>query len=104
ITKLQVVRSSDAHSWVEAWIAGRGWTTYDPTPFDPGPSGAGLMSRVSLFFDAAEQFWQDWVVSYDFDRQTALASRMDESARRLNFRMSGGWMNRAIESLKNAGA
>ena len=43
------------------------------------------MSRVSLFFDAAEQFWQDWVVSYDLDRQIVLASRMDESARRFRF-------------------
>src|SRR5262249_34514380 len=25
ITHLQVVRASDAHSWVEAWINGRGW-------------------------------------------------------------------------------
>ena len=40
------------------------------------------MTRLSLFFDAAEQFWQDWVVSYDLDRQIVLASRMDESARR----------------------
>ena len=27
-----VVRASDAHSWVEAWIDGRGWITFDPTP------------------------------------------------------------------------
>ncbi|MGA3204346.1 MAG: DUF3488 and transglutaminase-like domain-containing protein, partial [Bryobacteraceae bacterium] len=31
LTGWQVVRASDAHSWVEAWIPGRGWTTYDPT-------------------------------------------------------------------------
>jgi hypothetical protein len=85
ITHMQVVRASDAHSWVEAWIAGRGWTTYDPTPFDPSAGAAGVMARLSLFFDAAEQFWQDWVVSYDLDRQVVLASRMDESARRVRF-------------------
>lgn len=27
-----VVRSSDAHSWVEVWIQGRGWVVFDPTP------------------------------------------------------------------------
>ena len=27
-----VVRELNAHSWVEAWIKGRGWQTYDPTP------------------------------------------------------------------------
>jgi len=86
ITHFQVVRASDAHSWVEAWINGRGWTTFDPTPADPGASGAGIFARMSLFFDAAEQFWQDWVVSYDLDRQVVLASRMDASARSLRFR------------------
>jgi transglutaminase-like putative cysteine protease len=96
ITKLQVVRASDAHSWVEAWITGRGWTTYDPTPPDPGSQGAGVMARVALFFDDAEQFWQDWVVSYDLDRQIVLASRMDESARRWRFQ----WVSDAIDSIR----
>jgi len=27
-----VMRASDAHAWVEAWIDGRGWMTFDPTP------------------------------------------------------------------------
>jgi transglutaminase-like putative cysteine protease len=30
-----LMRASDAHAWVEAWLAGRGWTTFDPTPPDP---------------------------------------------------------------------
>ena len=85
ITHLQVVRASDAHSWVEAWINGRGWTTYDPTPADPHAAVMGLTARLSLFLDAAQQFWQDWVVSYDLDRQIVLASRMDEGARRMRF-------------------
>ncbi len=27
-----VIRSTDAHSWVEVWIQGRGWLVFDPTP------------------------------------------------------------------------
>lgn len=30
-----VVRKSHAHAWVEAWIEGLGWQTYDPTPNTP---------------------------------------------------------------------
>src|SRR5690606_4697902 len=26
------VRQGDAHSWVEAYLPGRGWTRFDPTP------------------------------------------------------------------------
>jgi transglutaminase-like putative cysteine protease len=32
---LFVVRESDAHAWVEAWEAGRGWIELDPTPGGP---------------------------------------------------------------------
>lgn len=30
------VRTSDAHAWVEAWFAGYGWMTFDPTPLTDG--------------------------------------------------------------------
>jgi transglutaminase-like putative cysteine protease len=76
-----LIRASDAHSWVEAWIEGQGWSTFDPTPPDPGTDGASLWSRALLYVDAAETFWQDWVLSYDLDRQLVLATRMEESGR-----------------------
>jgi transglutaminase-like putative cysteine protease len=85
MTGWQVVRASDAHSWVEAWLPRRGWVTFDPTPADPSPSSAGLWSRAGLVLDAADQFWQDWVVGYDFERQITLAARMQESGRHFRF-------------------
>jgi hypothetical protein len=108
ITGWQVVRASDAHSWVEAWITGRGWTTFDPTPADPHGVTTGIGSRIALFFDTADQFWQDWVVSYDLERQVVLASRMEESGRRLNFAWVpdvSSWLTRtSAMSLPGAGA
>jgi protein-glutamine gamma-glutamyltransferase len=86
MTGWQVVRASDAHSWVEAWLPRRGWVTFDPTPPDPSPaSSASLWTRAGLVLDAADQFWQDWVVGYDFERQITLASRMQESGRSFRF-------------------
>ncbi len=35
------VRERNAHAWVEAWIEGRGWTTWDPTP------ASGLASHMT---------------------------------------------------------
>jgi len=85
MTGWQVVRASDAHSWVEAWLPRRGWVTFDPTPADPSPSSAGLWNRAGLVLDAADQFWQDWVVGYDFERQITLAARMQNSGRNFRF-------------------
>jgi hypothetical protein len=102
ITGWQVVRGSDAHSWVEAWITGSGWTTFDPTPPDPGSAGAGIGTRISLLFDTAEQFWQDWVLGYDLDHQLVLASRMEESGRKLRFHWLEG-LGAKIKSGLSAG-
>jgi protein-glutamine gamma-glutamyltransferase len=85
MTGWQVVRASDAHSWVEAWLDGRGWTTFDPTPPDTSAAVPGLLSKFSMLTDAVDQVWQDWVVSYDVDRQIALVTRMRDSGSQLRF-------------------
>jgi protein-glutamine gamma-glutamyltransferase len=103
ITGWQVVRAADAHSWVEAWLEGRGWTTFDPTPADPSASSGGLLSQLSLLSDTMQQFWQDWVMSYDFDRQVALASRMQTVTRQFRLprldEIAAGFKNAATRAL-----
>ncbi|MDX2150124.1 MAG: DUF3488 and transglutaminase-like domain-containing protein [Bryobacteraceae bacterium] len=90
ISGWHVIRASDAHSWVEAWLPGRGWVTFDPTPPDNTSPGWDIASRIMLYFDAAETFWQDWVLNYNADRQFNLASSIEQSRRRLN----GQWLDR----------
>ena len=85
MTGSQVIRASDAHSWVEAWVPGGGWTTFDPTPADPQSASSGFARRIAMFFDAADQFWQDWVLNYDLQRQAVLAARVQESSRAWHF-------------------
>src|SRR5579863_3908718 len=95
MTGWQVIRASDAHSWVEAWIEGRGWTTFDPTPFDPNGGEAGLMSRLALLSDAASQVLNDWVMNYDQDHQAALLARAQDARRRFRLpdfdEVAAGW-------------
>jgi transglutaminase-like putative cysteine protease len=101
LTGWQVVRASDAHSWVEAWIAGHGWRTFDPTPPDPTAVQSPFMARAALFFDAAEQFWHDWILSYDLDRQISLASRVQQSGRGAKLHWiesAAGWFAGAARS------
>ncbi len=35
-----IVRGRDAHAWVEVWLAGLGWRTFEPTPAGPDPGQA----------------------------------------------------------------
>jgi hypothetical protein len=74
LTGWHVIRTSDAHSWVEAYLDQRGWTTFDPTPPDPRPASSGLWSRLALLGDAADTFWREWVLGYDRDRQVHIIS------------------------------
>jgi len=67
-----IVRASDAHSWVEAYIPGAGWTTFDPTPAGDG-AAATLWTRYQLYLDAAHEFWREWIVNYDAGHQQALS-------------------------------
>jgi len=97
VTGWRLIRASEAHSWVEAFVPGAGWRTFDPTPPDPAPAPPSLVSLVSLYLDAADTFWQEWVLDYNLDRQTILAYRMEESGRRLSLRRLDGfaaWVKR----------
>jgi transglutaminase-like putative cysteine protease len=71
VTGNYIIRGRDAHSWVEAFIPGYGWATFDPTPADPRDAVGGL-HRVSLYLDALGEFWREWVINYDFLHQQNL--------------------------------
>jgi len=69
IGKYLIVRQSDAHAWVEAWIDGR-WVTLDAIP----PSGASSPFRtrtgtIGLYADWLRQRWDKYVVNYSMRMQ-----------------------------------
>ena len=68
-----IVRASNAHSWVEAFIPGAGWTTFDPTPASNTAASATLWDRWQLYLDASREFWREWIVNYDSGHQQALS-------------------------------
>src|SRR5262249_38946015 len=63
----------------------------------PSASTGELWSRIGLFFDATDQFWQDWVVGYDVTRQNVLASRM-ASGREMHL----GWLDNVASWLETS--
>ncbi|MCD6386389.1 DUF3488 domain-containing protein [Candidatus Sumerlaeota bacterium] len=63
-----VVRESNAHTWVEAWIDGYGWLTFDPTPPESLPISAEkerFFVQLSHLYDSLRVNWQRYVIDFD---------------------------------------
>ena len=65
-----IVRQQDAHSWVEAYIDGRGWMRFDPTPAAPS---AYRPSVLTLYLDFMRLRWNRYVIQYSFKDQQRIA-------------------------------
>jgi transglutaminase-like putative cysteine protease len=92
-----IVRQSDAHAWVEVWLAGEGWVRVDPTAAvaperversdiladmaagaparfrigDPG-TVVSWVHHLRLLADALDAGWRTWVLDYSSSRQQRL--------------------------------
>jgi transglutaminase-like putative cysteine protease len=80
ITSQYVIRASDAHSWVEAYIPGEGWMEFDPTPAGNVPPQT-RWSRLMLYMDAMASFWREWIVNYDLSHQFRLTQDANRGSR-----------------------
>jgi transglutaminase-like putative cysteine protease len=92
-----IVRQSDAHSWTEVWLEGRGWTRVDPTAvvaperlrrgiLDILPNAVSAparfvwsqpwLSEVLHRWDALNTWWNDRVIKFDYGDQLHLLERL----------------------------
>jgi transglutaminase-like putative cysteine protease len=84
--KFYVVRHGDAHSWVEVWLDGEGWQTFDPTPsrsVQPVSSTTGPWATLRDLIEATAQRWDRHVVNYDLDQQYGLFRKVTSRTQRL---------------------
>ncbi len=92
-----LVRQSDAHAWVEAWIAGEGWVSFDPTP--PGARTRALGAHVFTWFARWKDYlynrWMLNVFQYDRQQQTEVYRRAGRLTARLRRLVTdfGVWLN-----------
>jgi protein-glutamine gamma-glutamyltransferase len=91
------VRQSDAHAWAEVWLQGQGWVRVDPTAVVAPvriQSGASEIARqvgrtstttgpdllwlraMRFNWEAVQNSWNQWVLTYSQERQQALVERL----------------------------
>ncbi len=63
-----IVRQSDAHSWVEAFLPGSGWVTFDPTPSGPDRSSFSISRTIGKLLDNLDILWTE-IVTFDRYKQ-----------------------------------
>ncbi len=105
-----VVRQSDAHAWAEVWLRGEGWRRVDPTAAilpsrvergladmaagEPVPFvarvDAGWLRTLRHRWEATNNAWNQWVLSYDQQKQLELLSRLGMPAP--DWRAMTAWM------------
>jgi transglutaminase-like putative cysteine protease len=98
-----IVRQSDAHSWVEAYIPGNGWTEFDPTPPDPNQRDGGVMAQIANYVDAVGLFWNSYILTYDTNSQMQLFRSAQDRVQQLQAGLQhkteswGAWTQRIAD-------
>jgi protein-glutamine gamma-glutamyltransferase len=61
-----IVRDSNAHAWVEAYLPGEGWSIFDPTPAAGRPvaSGEGMFGLARQAWDFMVFRWDRYVLTF----------------------------------------
>lgn len=80
-----IVRDSNAHAWVEAYVEGEGWRIFDPTP--PAGRPLGEDTGVSLLMRQAWDFvafrWDRYVLTFGIYDQLRIFGNLREMWRDL---------------------
>lgn len=93
IGKYYIVKQSDAHLWVEAYIDNIGWIRFDPTPSSEREAALLFSRKISkfrIFLDTLNYYYNTFVINYDLEKQIALLNKIRDIRVDLRLKISFG--------------
>ncbi len=93
IGKYYIVKQSDAHLWVEAYIDDIGWIRFDPTPSSEREAAllsSRKISKFRIFLDTINYYYNTFVINYDLEKQIALLNKIRDIRVDLKLKFSFG--------------
>ncbi|MCX8094975.1 MAG: DUF3488 and transglutaminase-like domain-containing protein [Caldisericia bacterium] len=81
IGKYYIIKQSDAHLWVEAYVDAIGWIRFDPTPSSErnlALLNSRKISKFRLFLDTINYYYNTFVINYDLEKQIALLNKIKD--------------------------
>lgn len=93
IGKYYIVKQSDAHLWVEAYIDDIGWIRFDPTPSSEREAAllsSRKISKFRIFLDTINYYYNTFVINYDLEKQVALLNKIRDIRVDLKLKYSFG--------------
>ncbi len=92
VGKYYLVPQKNAHVWVEAFLLGRGWIRFDPTPASPDvfayQQEGNLYLKIRIFFDTANYYWNTIIINYNLERQLSIARTIVSGVKKPSLRLS----------------
>ncbi len=95
-----IIRQHHAHSWVETFLPGKGWTVYDPTPPDPALVSLSPLNPLAKSLDFLRMSWQRYVIRYSVQDQVQVMQFFRTNSRdvMLKFKSLFNWETLAKEA------